>query len=111
MFRGKMALSNDPEKRARSLANLRKGPAKAAENFGLPVVGYDEAEPVQATPPGSSKNSRRGPVSDPAVATSSNGPSVLLVVGGGIALLVLLVVVLNKTPGGSSDPARYMSRG
>lgn len=103
-----MALSSDPEKRARSLANLHKGPSQAAKNFGLDVEGYHEPEqapsskapkskPARTAPPGAAgKSSTPAPV-------ESSGPSVLLVLGGGLALLVVLVLILNRTsPGGPS---------
>lgn len=101
-----MPLSSDPEKRARSLANLRKGPAAAAKTFGLEVVDYDE--PDQAPPPKAPKSTptprRKAPPEPatgapstpaPAGAGSPSGPSMLLIVGGGLALLLVLVLVLN----------------
>ena len=101
-----MPLSSDPEKRARSLANLNKGPATAAKKFGLPVVGY--GEPDAPAPPSKARKSKPAdPPDTPAVGEPSSapvehsGPSMLLVLGGGLALLVVLVVILNRTsPGG-----------
>ena len=101
-------LSNDPEKRARQVANLRKGPAAAAKNFGLDVVDYVEPEPAPSSSSAPKRSPRKAENKDPNPAPApsgelapveSSGPSVLLVLGGGALALVLLVVILNRTGG------------
>lgn len=99
-----MPLSSDPEKRARSLANLKKGPSTAAKKFGLDVVGYDEPAQAPSPPKAPRRSQQQAPaepaqpkVSEPAAPAGKGGPSMLLVLGGGIALLVLLVVILDHT--------------
>lgn len=101
MFRDQMPLSSDPEKRARSLANLKKGGAAAAKKFELPIVGYEEPNPAPSTKapkakPAAAPNPAAGEPS-PAAPAGTGGPSMLLVLGGGLALLVVLVLILNHT--------------
>jgi hypothetical protein len=102
-----LALSSDPEKRARSLANLKRGkqtaaaPPPAAPAKDLPVVPYaDPKPPAKATPAPARKPSAPPAAKPPAELSPAAEPGGMpwIVIGGALALVVL-VLLLNRTGG------------
>ncbi len=94
-----MPLSTDEDKRARQLANLRRGPAAMEKKFGLEVIDYLDAAPApkpkSSNKPAPTSETRPGP---PAT-EPSGGVSSWLVFAGGLAGLLVLIVLMNQTGG------------
>lgn len=96
-----MGLSPDPEKRARQIANLQKGPAKAAQTQGLPVLPYDD--PGDKPPPKKPSRTKKPAADPPSSETAQdegddagNSPMALLLVWGGVLLLLLFMFISAK---------------
>jgi hypothetical protein len=96
----RMALSSDPDKRARQLANLRQGPAAAEKAFGLPVVPYaDDPPPVAASSKPAPRKAKAEVREPPAQDAAPEGGDTMLWVGVAAAGLLVLILFMSRTGG------------